>query len=75
MSNLPPTLGSDVLVPGWWIAKRELVRPSPTFRPGRVSATVSYYGNLPPGGTIVLTGTAVFLAASLVETVASVTRR
>ena len=29
--------------------------------------TVSYYGNLPPGGTIVLTGTAVFLAASLVE--------
>ena len=29
--------------------------------------TISYYGNLPPGGTIVLTGTAVFLAASLVE--------
>jgi zinc transport system permease protein len=32
--------------------------------------TISYYGNLPPGGTIVLTGTAVFLAASLVEAVA-----
>jgi ABC-type Mn2+/Zn2+ transport system permease subunit len=31
--------------------------------------TVSYYGNLPPGGTIVLTGTAVFLVASLVEVV------
>jgi zinc transport system permease protein len=31
--------------------------------------TVSYYGNLPPGGTIVLTGTAVFLVASLVEAV------
>src|SRR4029077_13883919 len=29
--------------------------------------TISYYGNLPPGGTIVLTGTAVFLAASLVS--------
>ena len=32
-----------------------------------VGLTVSYYGNLPPGGTIVLTGTAVFLAASSVE--------
>jgi zinc transport system permease protein len=31
--------------------------------------TISYYGNLPPGGTIVLTGTALFLIASLVETV------
>ena len=31
--------------------------------------TISYYGNLPPGGTIVLTGTAVFLLASLAETV------
>jgi zinc transport system permease protein len=29
--------------------------------------TVSYYANLPPGGTIVLTGTALFLAASSVE--------
>ena len=35
-----------------------------------VGLTVSYYGNLPPGGTIVLTGTAVFLVASLVEAVA-----
>jgi zinc transport system permease protein len=35
-----------------------------------VGLTVSYYGNLPPGGTIVLTGTAVFLAASLVEALA-----
>ena len=34
-----------------------------------VGLTVSYYGNLPPGGTIVLTGTAVFLVASVVETV------
>jgi len=32
-----------------------------------VGLTVSYYGNLPPGGTIVLTGTACFLAASSVE--------
>ena len=32
-----------------------------------VGLTVSYYGNLPPGGTIVLTGTAVFLVASLLE--------
>ena len=31
--------------------------------------TVSYYGNLPPGGTIVLTGTALFLVTSVVETV------
>lgn len=31
--------------------------------------TISYYGNLPPGGTIVLTGTAVFLLASLAEAV------
>jgi zinc transport system permease protein len=29
--------------------------------------TVSYYGNLPPGGTIVLTGTVVFLATSSLE--------
>jgi zinc transport system permease protein len=29
--------------------------------------TVSYYGNLPPGGTIVLTGTGVFLATSTLE--------
>jgi zinc transport system permease protein len=29
--------------------------------------TVSYYGNLPPGGTIVLTGTGVFLATSSLE--------
>jgi zinc transport system permease protein len=29
--------------------------------------TVSYYGNLPPGGTIVLTGTVVFLATSTLE--------
>jgi zinc transport system permease protein len=35
-----------------------------------VGLTVSFYGNLPPGGTIVLTGTAVFLAASLVEALA-----
>ena len=35
-----------------------------------VGLTVSYYGNLPPGGTIVLTGTAVFLVASLVEALA-----
>jgi zinc transport system permease protein len=32
-----------------------------------VGLTVSYYGNLPPGGTIVLTGTAVFLVTSSVE--------
>jgi ABC-type Mn2+/Zn2+ transport system permease subunit len=31
--------------------------------------TISYYGNLPPGGTIVLTGTGLFLVASLAETV------
>jgi len=36
-----------------------------------VGLTVSYYGNLPPGGTIVLTGTGFFLLAS----VASVVRR
>jgi zinc transport system permease protein len=29
--------------------------------------TVSYYGNLPPGGSIVLTATAFFLAASVLE--------
>jgi zinc transport system permease protein len=29
--------------------------------------TVSYYANLPPGGTIVLTGTGLFLAATLVS--------
>jgi zinc transport system permease protein len=32
-----------------------------------IGLTVSYYGDLPPGGTIVLTGTAFFLAASAVE--------
>jgi ABC-type Mn2+/Zn2+ transport system permease subunit len=32
-----------------------------------VGLTASYYGNLPPGGTIVLTGTAVFLVTSSVE--------
>jgi zinc transport system permease protein len=32
-----------------------------------VGLTVSYYANLPPGGTIVLAGTAVFLATSTVE--------
>jgi zinc transport system permease protein len=32
-----------------------------------VGLTVSYYGNLPPGGTIVLTGTALFLVASTVD--------
>jgi zinc transport system permease protein len=31
--------------------------------------TVSYYANLPPGGTIVLTATAIFLVAAGVETV------
>jgi len=31
--------------------------------------TVSYYANLPPGGTIVLTATAFFLVAAGVETV------
>ena len=35
--------------------------------------TISYYANLPPGGTIVLTGTAVFLLASLVEAVSALT--
>jgi zinc transport system permease protein len=30
--------------------------------------TISYYGNSPPGGTIVLTATGFFLAASVVET-------
>jgi zinc transport system permease protein len=30
-----------------------------------IGLTVSYYANLPPGGTIVLTGTGLFLAASL----------
>ena len=34
-----------------------------------IGLTVSYYGDLPPGGTIVLTGTAFFLAASAVEAV------
>ena len=34
-----------------------------------IGLTISYYGDLPPGGTIVLTGTAVFLVASLAETV------
>ena len=34
-----------------------------------IGLTVSYYGDLPPGGTIVLTGTALFLAASAVEAV------
>ena len=34
-----------------------------------VGLTVSYYGNLPPGGTIVLTATGVFLAASAVDAV------
>jgi zinc transport system permease protein len=29
--------------------------------------TVSYYANLPPGGTIVLTATAAFLLAATVE--------
>lgn len=33
-----------------------------------IGLTVSYYANLPPGGTIVLTGTALFLAASALET-------
>jgi zinc transport system permease protein len=32
-----------------------------------IGLTVSYYGDLPPGGTIVLTGTAFFLAASAAE--------
>ncbi|MDX6487057.1 MAG: zinc transport system permease protein [Gaiellaceae bacterium] len=32
-----------------------------------IGLTVSYYGNLPPGGTIVLTGTALFLATSLAD--------
>ena len=39
-----------------------------------VGLTVSYYGNLPPGGTIVLTGTAVFLAASVVEALGAARR-
>jgi zinc transport system permease protein len=34
-----------------------------------IGLTVAYYGDLPPGGTIVLTGTAFFLAASAVEAV------
>jgi zinc transport system permease protein len=34
-----------------------------------VGLTVSYYGNLPPGGTIVLTATGLFVAASAAETV------
>ena len=34
-----------------------------------IGLTVSYYGDLPPGGTIVLTGTALFLAASAIEAV------
>jgi zinc transport system permease protein len=34
-----------------------------------IGLTVSYYGDLPPGGTIVLTGTALFLVASAVEAV------
>jgi zinc transport system permease protein len=34
-----------------------------------VGLTTAYYGNLPPGGTIVLTGTALFLGASVVEAV------
>jgi zinc transport system permease protein len=34
-----------------------------------VGLTVSYYGNLPPGGTIVLTATGLFAAASAAETV------
>jgi zinc transport system permease protein len=29
--------------------------------------TISYYGNLPPGGSIVLTATGFFLAASVLE--------
>ena len=36
--------------------------------------TISYYGNLPPGGTIVLTGTAVFLVASALEAVSAFRR-
>jgi len=31
--------------------------------------TLSYYGNLPPGGTIVLTATGLFLATVALETV------
>jgi zinc transport system permease protein len=34
-----------------------------------VGLTVSYYADLPPGGTIVLTGTAFFLVASLADVV------
>jgi zinc transport system permease protein len=34
-----------------------------------VGLTASYYGDLPPGGTIVLTATALFLAASVVREV------
>lgn len=34
-----------------------------------VGLTVSYYGDLPPGGTIVLTGTGFFLVAAAAETV------
>lgn len=38
---------------------------STSTQPDRI---VSYYTNLPPGGTIVLTGTGWFLPASLAET-------
>jgi zinc transport system permease protein len=31
--------------------------------------TISYYGNLPPGGTIVLTATGFFLVATVLEAV------
>jgi len=31
--------------------------------------TISYYGNLPPGGTIVLTATGFFLVATVFEAV------
>jgi zinc transport system permease protein len=34
-----------------------------------VGLTISYYGNLPPGGTIVLTATGFFLAATVFEAV------
>jgi len=33
-----------------------------------IGLTVSYYANLPPGGTIVLTGTALFLLAAVSDT-------
>jgi ABC-type Mn2+/Zn2+ transport system permease subunit len=32
-----------------------------------VGLTVSYYGNLPPGGTIVLTAAGLFLLAALTD--------